>query len=268
MDGWPLLDNPLWTVAICLTYYYFVKVWGPRFMEKRQPFELRRLMMVYNVFQVLFNGWMFFEACQTGWNFSNLLCKPIDYSDNPIAYRTIRVGYWFFISKFIDLLDTIFFVLRKKYNQITFLHLSHHGLVPIITCLGIRFLNGGNTHFCGFINAFVHIVMYSYYLLAAMGPRIQSIISKWKKYVTTLQIVQFVAVSMHSFTLFFIECDFPISFAYSIGLMEIFFLVLFLNFYRKSYTKKNLENTIRYKSYFNCQAGNKKGQANQSLKLL
>ena len=239
MDGWPLMDNPLWTVAICLTYYYFVKVWGPRFMEKRQPFELRRLMMVYNVFQVLMNGWIFFECGYTGWfNLNNLLCKPIDYSDNPTAYRVMRVGYWFLLSKFIDLLDTIFFVLRKKYNQITFLHLSHHGLVPIITCLGIRFLNGGNTHFCGFINAFVHIVMYSYYLLAAMGPRIQSIISKWKKYVTTLQIVQFVAVSMHSFTLFFIECDFPVGFAYWIGFTEIFFLVLFVNFYRKTYKHK------------------------------
>ena len=242
MDGWPLMDNPLWTVTICLIYYYFVKVWGPRFMEKRPPFELRGLMMIYNVLQVLFNGWMFLEAGLVAgawfYNLNNILCRPIDYSDNPLGYRTLRVGYCFFISKFIDLIDTIFFVLRKKYNQITFLHLSHHGLVPIITCFGIRFLNGGNTHFCGLINAFVHVVMYSYYLLSAMGPRIQTFVSKWKRYVTVLQIVQFVAVSAHSFTLFFIECDFPVAFAYWIGCTEIFFLVLFLNFFRKTYTKK------------------------------
>ncbi len=38
-----------------------------------------------------------------------------------------NVCWVFYFSKFIELLDTVFFVLRKKNNQITFLHLFHHG---------------------------------------------------------------------------------------------------------------------------------------------
>jgi hypothetical protein len=38
------------------------------------------------------------------------------------------------------------------------------------------------------LNTFVHIIMYSYYLLAALGPRFQKYVW-WKKYLTVLQMV-------------------------------------------------------------------------------
>ena len=41
----------------------------------------------------------------------------------------------------------------------------------------------------GVINSFVHIIMYSYYLLAALGPNVQKYLW-WKKYITTLQMVR------------------------------------------------------------------------------
>lgn len=41
----------------------------------------------------------------------------------------------------------------------------------------------------GTINSFVHIIMYSYYLLAAMGPRVQKYLW-WKKHITNLQMVR------------------------------------------------------------------------------
>lgn len=40
----------------------------------------------------------------------------------------------------------------------------------------------------GFLNSFVHVVMYGYYLLAALGPRVQKYLW-WKKYITKLQLV-------------------------------------------------------------------------------
>ena len=36
----------------------------------------------------------------------------------PQALRVLRVGWWYFFSKFVDLLDTIFFIMRKKFNQV------------------------------------------------------------------------------------------------------------------------------------------------------
>jgi hypothetical protein len=49
---------------------------------------------------------------------------------------------------------------------------------------------GGHGTFLGVINSFVHIIMYAYYLLAALGPEVQKYLW-WKKYLTTLQIVSY-----------------------------------------------------------------------------
>ena len=86
----------------------------------------------------------------------------------------LRAAYWFYISKFIDFFDTIFFVLRKKNNQITMLHIIHHGLLPMSVWPGVRFTSGGQATFFAFLNTLVHIVMYFYYFVAAMGLVIKS----------------------------------------------------------------------------------------------
>ena len=48
-----------------------------------------------------------------------------------IGYRPIQVGSkithificrWYYASKMLEMLDTVFFILRKKNNQLTFLH--------------------------------------------------------------------------------------------------------------------------------------------------
>lgn len=51
--------------------------------------------------------------------------------------------------KIFDLLDTIFFILRKKENQITFLHVYHHAGMIIVTWVGTRYLPGGHGVFLG-----------------------------------------------------------------------------------------------------------------------
>ena len=38
------------------------------------------------------------------------------------------------------------------------------------------------------LNSFVHVIMYSYYGLSAMGPAVQKYLW-WKKYLTQLQLV-------------------------------------------------------------------------------
>ena len=92
------MDNPLWTELICLSYVYFVKVSGPRFMEKRPAFELRELLLGYNLFQILLHVWLFWEVAQSGLIFNgkfNFRCEPVDYSNDPSALRIMRVGYMF-----------------------------------------------------------------------------------------------------------------------------------------------------------------------------
>ena len=47
---------------------------------------------------------------------------------------------------------------------------------------------GGHGTFSNLVNNFVHIVMYSYYMVSAMGPQYTKYIW-WKKYITTTQLV-------------------------------------------------------------------------------
>ena len=44
-----------------------------------------------------------------------------------------------------------------------------------------RFVGGGHTTFCGFLNMGVHIIMYFYYFMSAMGPGVQKYLW-WKRY--------------------------------------------------------------------------------------
>ena len=80
-------------------------------------------------------------------------CQPVDYSNNKDALRVLSVGWWYFFSKFIDLLDTIFFIMRKKYNQVSALHVIHHSTLPWLSWWGPRFVGGGHAGFGPFLNS-------------------------------------------------------------------------------------------------------------------
>lgn len=54
--------------------------------------------------------------------------------------------------------------------------------------------------FVATLNTFVHIFMYTYYGLAAIGPHMQKYLW-WKKYLTKLQLVS-TSVSLDTFKLF------------------------------------------------------------------
>lgn len=55
------------------------------------------------------------------------------------------------------------------------------------------FISGGHSTFFAMLNSFVHIVMYAYYMVAAMGPKYQKYIW-WKKYLTAFQMVSFLMI--------------------------------------------------------------------------
>lgn len=101
----------------------------------------------------------------------------------------VRVCYFFFLSKFIELLDTVFFILKKNFRQISVLHVLHHGIMPISWWFGIRFVPGGFGTFHSCLNSFIHFLMYLYYGLAALGPAYQKYLF-WKKWMTSMQMVR------------------------------------------------------------------------------
>ena len=71
-----------------------------------------------------------------------------------------------------------------------------------------QFVGGGHTTFCGFLNSAVHVAMYSYYFLSSLGPSVQPYLS-WKKYLTGLQMTQFLVFIAHAVQPLFIDCGYP-----------------------------------------------------------
>lgn len=58
------LMNPPWFPFVLVAgYLYFVLDFGPKFMANRKPFNLKKLILVYNVVQVLINLVMFVLVC-------------------------------------------------------------------------------------------------------------------------------------------------------------------------------------------------------------
>ncbi|KAE8748228.1 hypothetical protein FOCC_FOCC005067 [Frankliniella occidentalis] len=70
----PMARNPLPVFAIVGAYLYFSLSYGPRFMKNRQPFKLKRVMLVYNAVQCLRVGW--------GGTY-NWICEPVNTAKTP-----------------------------------------------------------------------------------------------------------------------------------------------------------------------------------------
>ncbi|KAK3595556.1 hypothetical protein CHS0354_021667 [Potamilus streckersoni] len=172
-----------------------------------------------------------------GWltDYSVFGCQPVDYSDSANGVRMARACWLFFISKYVELSDTVFFILRKKNSQVTFLHVFHHGALPIFWWFGVKIVPGGFGTFHTMVNAFVHTVMYFYYGVSALGPRYRKYLW-WKRYITILQLTQFFIVTLHNSQLLFVHCDnYPVIFAIAIQGFTSSVAILFLNFYIKTY---------------------------------
>lgn len=56
------MSSPVPTLLLCLSYAYFSKSLGPKLMANRKPFQLRHVLVYYNLFQTIFSAWIVYEA--------------------------------------------------------------------------------------------------------------------------------------------------------------------------------------------------------------
>ncbi|KAF0770045.1 elongation of very long chain fatty acids protein 4-like [Aphis craccivora] len=108
----------------------------------------------------------------------------------------------------------------------------------VITCFAhLRFIKSENAAIGTIINSFVHVVMYSYYFLTALGPSVQKHLW-WKKYLTRVQIIQFIIGILYCLGLIVFNCTHSKLFILYILADVFIFLYLFLKFYKKTYRPK------------------------------
>ena len=96
-------------------------------------------------------------------------------------------------------------------------------------------ISGHATFGCG-LNSLVHVVMYGYYFLAALGPAMRPYLW-WKKYLTMFQLIQFVAIFVKSLVvvLGIVDCAYPWQFSLISVLLVSLFFFLFAEFYVQEY---------------------------------
>ncbi|XP_050070821.1 elongation of very long chain fatty acids protein AAEL008004-like [Anopheles maculipalpis] len=236
----PLAGTP-WPLMLLLGTYLFVVLHaGPRFMAQRKAYDLRKVIRVYNIAQVLINSVLFLWIVikmfivYRDYNFS---CQVCNYSTDFRGLEEMYLSYSYFLLKVLDLADTVFFVLRKKQSHVSFLHVYHHTVMVVGSYFGVLYVPGGHAIMLGIWNTLVHAVMYLYYFLSSYGSQYSG---WWKQHLTRMQLLQFIHLAFHfGIPLFFNrECKFP-RFWMGVGFLQaLFILALFMDFYIKSYIVK------------------------------
>lgn len=130
--------------------------------------------------------------------------------------------------------------------EVSNLHVFHHSIVPIASWSVFKFYPSIENAMYPFINTIVHVIMYVYYTMASFGPQVEPYLG-WKKYLTALQLVQFLLIIVHSVRAPFIGCPLNSVFVVLISvLLGGIFFYLFYCFYQDNYCHNN--NSIQVKN--------------------
>ena len=135
---------------------------------REQPLGIpRSVLVMYNLVQVAINAYVAYAIAHAvgGWVFG------LGVRDTPAVRHGVYLHY---LCKYLDMLDTVIIVLRKKREQLSFLHLYHHSSIVVVWGWVVHtWPADASAVYCygAWINACVHVVMYFYYGLTAVGYR-------------------------------------------------------------------------------------------------
>jgi GNS1/SUR4 family len=227
---------PLGWVAV-FVYLSFILL-GQTLLKNREPFVLKRSLALWNLFLAVFSiigtirlvPYVTYQVYRNGFTYLICRCASVNLIKGPHALW-LELFIW---SKYPELIDTVFLVLRKR--SVNFLHWFHHATVLLYCWYSYAYENPAGLLFAA-MNYSVHAIMYTYYFLAAIDrpPR-------WGKLVTVLQIAQMfagIAITVFQWRLSHTveNCYVPratLDFGF---LMYGAYLVLFLQFFVERYIR-------------------------------
>jgi len=235
LEGFPLTN--LTSVAVAISTYLIVVFSLKQWMTNRNPFKLTGIVAAHNFFlsglSLLILGGMIATLTSIFQNTPNAVRQFFCDDDSKISNGPqVIFFYIFYLSKFYELLDTVIIVLKKR--PIIFLHVYHHCITVLLVYVMIK-EEVAVTWLSTVANVSVHIPMYYYYAISALRHSVW-----WKKYITVMQITQFVVdLSANSvgFVYFYqgVECSGSLwSWIFGQGVL-LSFLLLFISFYKTAY---------------------------------
>jgi hypothetical protein len=222
--------NPLVSLeVICGAHAaYLVVIFGLKhFMKDRAALTLKTPMLVYNVIQVVLSVLMAVQLAPfLGNNFFNISGK-----------FSPKIEFWILVhyaTKYLDMFDSVFMVLRKKGDQLSFLHVYHHCTIGVIWGLLLHYgVANGTAFFGAWINSLVHALMYFHYMWTSLGFR-----NPLKPYLTMFQMFQFSLCIVQAVLAAAFDTQIPREWCFLQLCYHMTLLYLFLKFFRSSSAPK------------------------------
>lgn len=228
----------IWVLPpIIFSCLYLVGVFcGARLMENRtEPYTSRifECMLVYNIFQTALNAWCFREFVR------EVLVHPerpiwgIPFKEEGGGNTYLHFLIWIhYNNKYLELLDTLFVIVRKKFTRLSVLHVYQKLLMIWSWFFACRVGGcGGDIYFGAMVNSLVMVLTYSYYVMSMLR------FPQWcarKTRLVQLHILQFFVCGIHSVYVLY-RGEMPMY----LPLVQLFvmcnLLILFTNFYYEEF---------------------------------
>lgn len=138
-DGWRQENLSSWReLSTCTIYFksYRTRAFSQWLVTGKHSSWLR-----YQELFLIAEQACYYPQRQENYQFFCIPQPRNDFSD--VGTKILNISYFFYLLKFIDLLDTIFFILRKKNNQVSFLHIYHHAGIVVAGYLYCKLYSGG-----------------------------------------------------------------------------------------------------------------------------
>ncbi|KAK1414652.1 hypothetical protein QVD17_30401 [Tagetes erecta] len=229
--------SPLFLSTTLLTYLLLTITLRPT--TTLNPTLLRPITTIHNLILLLLSLTMAIGCTLSTLshmpNHRWIFCFPANHT--PPRGPVFFWAYIFYFSKLLEFIDTVLIIFSGSNRRLSFLHVYHHSVVVVMCYI---WLSTSQSLFPVALvtNASVHVLMYAYYLLCALGWR-----PWWKVLVTNCQIVQFVFSFMVSGLMLYYHftgsgCSGFLGWCFN-AVFNASLLALFINFHLKNYAKQN-----------------------------
>ncbi|KAI2788660.1 hypothetical protein POX_e06681 [Penicillium oxalicum] len=186
----------------------------------------KTIVIMHNASLALFSGWTFVSLfyifmpllrlarAEAGPNYYSRLAELLCETDSS-AYQVLSmgnslweaggsyVGWWFYISKFYEIVDTLIILARGKKSST--LQTYHHA--GVIICGWATIVYESPLGAIGvFLNSAIHTLMYTYFTLQTLGI---SVPMSFKRTLTKLQLAQFFIGWIWGYTYLFMSYRIP-----------------------------------------------------------